>query len=475
MPESLDSIILDVTKLYKNEISHIDTEDIDVTSKRFVTYGSHTWYRFLSEINNSDSDVFYVPFNAPTSHHITIGGSIAANTHSRMTTAGYGFMGDNITWFRLMTPSSKILRCSPESTNILERELYFAVPGSFGSLGIILDLEITVRVVSRNTRVGIRVLDSSREFEQNVITSRCGLYETLQKFGEKCIDNAKEGCIFKNGRIVKKNPYWDHGFACLIFGSNSVSIAHKIFSTEDECEEPGNDFSDAQVSTLFNSSTINAYIQAAGNWFPYIATMIQLLYLKCDSKFQVNLYDWIFFQNTHDDAHWIMRQDDFFTRFLRCIGFDPDLPVAHQTWMIPETVAKNAEKLKIFTRILHDLFVTYSMEKYCEFQDILFIPRSESNIMLMQNENGWYLYTISIVIPKLENEKLLPLVKKFYGELTTETMYLGVKVHLLKESFCEDSQLQDMHKEWIQHIKQLKSIVDPDNILSSELLKRLCI
>jgi FAD/FMN-containing dehydrogenase len=72
---------------------------------------------------------------------VTLGGTLGCNGHGRVLTAGP--IVDDVESFRLVTPGGEVVECSRER----ERELFGAVIGGYGLLGIVT--EVTLRLVRR--------------------------------------------------------------------------------------------------------------------------------------------------------------------------------------------------------------------------------------------------------------------------------------------------------------------------------------
>jgi hypothetical protein len=222
----------------------------------------------------------------------------------------------------------------------------------------------------------------------------------------------------KEGILTEKEPFWDHGMVILVFGSKSVLVAHKLYSPYNDPQQ----FANATVLSAVSTNT-NHVVQFMVNMFPFLSTWAQSRYTTIDSKYQDDIYDWMFFQNSHDDAHWWYRDGSMWSTIMS-LFIDSDLPVARQTWLIPETESKSAKNLNRFIEMIQTKLITEPygiLSHYCEFQDILYHPKSNSNIFLNSGADddcvGWYMYTISIARSKSRHDWL---VKEFYEQISFE-------------------------------------------------------
>lgn len=467
------TVLLDITELQQQQFISLvtPTEDDHIKDqRRFICPASFSFERLIREANDILEEEFFffdledvhddlnekrnymkcIPFNAPTSHWITIGGSIASNVHSRMSSQGY-YMKDTINWFRIACPNGNIYVCSPDAEQkSIEYQLYHEVFGSNGAFGVILEVEIRMKLYSDDTsRIHLKTLKNS-----NDLKTLCKVFSQLQT---------------KDNR-----EYWNHGTVLLLFGNpntcNGAIIAQKL----GEYNDP--EYENTKIAPLCcKNDYYNIFLQSFSNLLPSYSTKLQSYLVRENERYQSEYYSWMFFQNSHDDAHEYLKSKNWIPWIYRRLGCDSKLPIIHQAWLIP-VLFKDEEGENSFLELYHFLrFVgtlcsnseVKNLSDYFECQDVLYLPNSERD-----KSRGYYIYTATMAIANA-NKKTIAAIIKFFKDITTYASMTGIKPSLLKEIWCDDDIISSLYGNEISEFINLKKIVDPNNVLQSHLLNRI--
>jgi hypothetical protein len=121
-------------------------------------YSGTSWRDAINIINNSykkefnDTENYFVPIVAPTGGEISIGGSLASNSHARPSSVLGGYFADTVESFSLASVQNGHAVLIPVSRS-LNHELFNTVIGSFGRGGIIVSIELKLQRVSAKKNV----------------------------------------------------------------------------------------------------------------------------------------------------------------------------------------------------------------------------------------------------------------------------------------------------------------------------------
>lgn len=420
-------------------------EHIDEAGTIWVCAGGGATLGALSETAAAFAGGQYLPPSVPTSPDITLAGALAAHTHSRSTSAGEGYVLKGVRSFNLITPDKGVIHCSPDAETELARDLFYAAPGSFGAFGVISDVEMKLQQVPPQARVRTEVLHKSHELES-----------FLHQFGTLARETLNEGI-------------WNQGVYALLFGDPSKGRGVVLGSRTDTDEESR---SLPEMPLYADRPRRNAYMQGLGHKFPRIANRATERTFKEGARFSNEVYPYVYFQNSHDQAHDILKAP--LAAPLRALKLvDPDLPVVHQCWVVPE--AKLGGFIGGVGKVLREDF--QDVLPMIELQDILLLPPAKATLSPLSEDNprlkdGGYAYTISTVAPDKGGPKT-ERVRAFYRAVSDVAERSPGSVHLLKESNCDDELLRRLYEPQLKKILQLKAKTDASGIISSTLLDRL--
>lgn len=370
----------------------------------------------------------YLPRHPPTSDLITLAGALAGCTHDSI-----GYFADHVRRFTLLTPDGRLHDCRPDAAG-LEGELFRLVPGSFGLLGLIVDLELRLYAAPNSRAVQISVHRGTFDGDPN--------FERLSE--------------------VAQRPQ-THGAGVYLFGVRgpTVLVEGHIVDANTLVGVPPLPLTDDDL-------TRNAWLQGLAsvsarvtNWFSYRT-------LADGRRFQARLYGHAFFQRSYARAGELLNGPSVKARALRLMGLDPRLPVAHQTFVIPVHEAP-----RFFKRYAELMAAAPELEKRLELQDII-RPRACQWPLhgAFGIEGGAFLLTISIGV--VRGSALEQRARQFFGDLARHTFEdLGAKTLLLKNTHGALGVLRAMHQPMLERLARVKAEVDPKGRLQSLLFAPL--
>jgi FAD/FMN-containing dehydrogenase len=371
-----------------------------------------------------------VPFNPPTGDRISVGGALAACSHNAV-----DFLATDVRAFRLLAPNGRLYSCARGKPG-LEGELFDAVPGSFGALGAIVDLELRMRRIHPGECAEIRVLE------------RCPTpgYAALERL-ERCYQ-------------AQEYPL---GRGLFFFGRRGPSV---LLGDRIVVAQPGER---ARPLLLLDDATErNIVAQALANRWPLPAHRLQPFVFKPDRRFRADLYAFSFYQRSYDRAQAYLASSRSLPRILRALGVDPWLGVCHQSWVIP------VDRRRAFLDLYFGVFDEFAeLESYVEQQDLIRLPPCPWPLHGAHGmPGGSYVLTVSISVQR--GEPIEQRARAFFVEVSRRAYAeLGVPVLLLKQAHLDDALLRSMHRGTIDRLARVKGEVDPNRVLGSRLLARL--
>lgn len=364
----------------------------------------------------------------PTSDLITLAGALAACTHDSI-----GFFADQVRRFTLLTPDGQLHECHEGAAGIAG-ELYRLVPGSFGVLGVILELEINLYAAPKTRAVDISV--------------RRGHYGDdpgLARLSELARAPSAQGA----GMYV----YGVRGPTVLFEG-------HVVEASTLRGVPP--------LPLTDDATTRNVYLQGIASLAPRLTNWFSLFLLRDGRRFRADLYGHAFFQRSYGRALAILGSSRLAARALRGAGLDPRLPVAHQSFVVPVAVVDR------FLDAYFDVLATYpDLVPRIEQQDLIRLPTCRWPLHgSFGMPEGAFVLTTSIGVARdLDRARRAAL---FFGMVAERTFAsLGVKTLLLKQTHGDPQLLREMHAQMIQRLVGIKAQVDPKGVLCTRWLDAL--
>lgn len=372
----------------------------------------------------------YVPFHPPTGDRISVGGALAACSHDAV-----DFLATDVRAFTLLAPNGRLYACARDKPG-LEGELFATVPGSFGALGVIIEIELRLRRIRSGECAEIRVLERGPTRG----------YSAVERL-EECY-RAQE---------------YPLGRGLFFFGRRGPSV---LLGDRIVVAEPGER---ARPLLLLDGRTErNIVAQALANRWPFPAHRLQPFVFKPDRRFRADLYAFSFYQRSYDRAHAYLASSRTLPRLLRAFGVDPWLRVCHQSWVIP------VDARRAFLDLYFSVFDEFAeLESRVEQQDMIRLPPCPWPLHGAHGmPGGAFLLTVSISVEHGEPSEQR--ARAFFAEVSRRAYEeLGVLVLLLKQAHVDDALLCAMHRGYVERVARLKAEVDPERVLGSRLLARL--
>lgn len=436
-----DSLVINTKDL--SGIYEINWEkDYDPHSKEvkvWVKAGTR-WREFIDMVNaqNPHDDIYFVPIIAPTGSNISIGGSLASNTHARPSSIVGGFFADTVYAFRMVTTCNGIAGVMHVSRKD-KPDLFHGVIGSFGRGGIISAVKVKLQAIPK----GYKTITKLRRVKN------------IEDISTSLINRQKE---------LRLNFNSDHEYfkqAFLSVGALVSSDLEKFLIFETSLEKTDQN---KPSLILFESPSIKTYIlQNLARCFPRLTEDIMLYYIDIISRnneavfYNTPLSNYIFFQ-------------DSFTESFDHKNISAH-KTAHLTFMMPINnldlairVIKSVSQKDIYKNIAFEL------------QDLLPLPSTKvlmSPAYINKNDQDaqFLAYTISWAInDRNETESLM--LKKELEESLHNTLVDGSPLawlHPLKE--WSHKKIRRFYKKQAHDLQNIfdKYQIDDRSIINNKL------
>jgi FAD/FMN-containing dehydrogenase len=368
----------------------------------------------------------HIPYDPPTGDRITLAGALAACSHSAV-----GYFADRVRAFSLLTDEGRVHRCYRGAPGLPGR-LFELVPGSFGALGVILDMELCLRFVTLTERAEMNVLLKGKNQDHTALDRM----EDMYKSGEYPLGRG----VFLYGRRG----------TTVLFGDRLVQ--------PDRPEKP--------LPLTDDATERNIVLQSLAHRFPGVVHRLVPSVMRAGRRFHATPYGFCFYQRSYDRAHDFLSGSGLVPRALRAAGVDPRLTVCHQTFAIP--VSRGHDFLDLYFRA----FDRSSLETRLEQQDMIRLPPCSWPLHATYGmPGGAYFFSASFSVRR--DQASHREAEDFLSRVANEASPLGVKVLLLKQAFCDASVLREMHRPFVDALRTARREVDPDGLLTSRFLAGL--
>jgi len=373
----------------------------------------------------------HLPWHPPTGDRITLAGALSACTHDAV-----GFFANDVRAFTLVTPDGRAHHCAAEAPG-LEGELFRHLPGSFGALGVVIEVELRLRRVLEAQRAEINVLD-------------------------KCA-RAEVGRALDGLEAIYQRGEYPLGRGIFLFGRRGEVV---LLGDRLVVPRPGERVPPLPLTN--DALAKNVYLQAIANRFPAPTQRLLPHTFRKGQRFHAKLYPFLFFQRSYDRAYEVLSAEALLPRLLRRAGFDPRLTVCHTTFAIP------AAACLAFIELYQTCFDAFpETARRLENQDIVRLPPCPWPLHGTYGmREGAYLFSPSFSVRRgSEHEGRVRALLAEVGRRAFEA--LGVKVLLLKQVHLDPAALARMHRPFIEALGAVRARADPEGRLTSRLLERL--
>lgn len=166
-----------------NQVISVDTQAKTITVEGMTTF---------EDLTNAALAHGMVPLVVPELKTITIGGAVSGMA-IESSSFRYGLVHESVLSMDVLTGAGKIVTCTPDGPN---KDLFYGLPNSYGTLGYVLKLTIKARNVQPFVRLQhVRFTDPKKYFAALNDACLSGIY-----------DNAKVDFI--DGTIFSKNEMY---------------------------------------------------------------------------------------------------------------------------------------------------------------------------------------------------------------------------------------------------------------------------
>lgn len=372
----------------------------------------------------------FLPRHPPTSDRITVAGALVACAHDSV-----GYFADHVRSFTLLTVDGRKRVCTASSPG-LEGDLFRLVPGSFGALGVVLEVELRLRPAPPNRAFELTILERSTYAD------------------DRCLGRLED--LYRSGDYPVGRGFYVFGLrgATVLFGDREIPA-----------EEA------AALPTLFltdDAMTKNIVLQALANRVPAAAHRLAPLVLRRGRRFRATPYGLTFFQRSYARAHAFLAAPATLPRLLRWAGVDPRLPVAHQTFCV------RPSDMRPFLSLYFGVLDRYpDVVRRIEQQDAVRLPPCRWPLHAASGlPEGALLFSPSFSIRP--GTPLADRAHAFLGEVAERAYQdLGIKTLLLKQAHVAPATLRAMHGDALARLERAKQAVDPHGVLTSRFLRRV--
>lgn len=368
----------------------------------------------------------------PTSDHISVAGALSACSHKST-----GFFADGVRAFRLLTPTGELRKCSAEASG-LDKELYFAVPGAFGALGVVMDMELELHPMAEDRLMATRTTFSG---------------------------SAKDGRYLDALEETKDDPTYPEGAGALVYGKRGHAIVAGVHLL------PASYVPRGRPAVLTGDNLRHqAFAHALANRYPRVTQHLVRSSLKKGTQAWAPWYGLQYYQRSYDRIDELLTGRGLRISLARVLGVDKTVPVLHQAWFFPR------KDLRGFMDLYFGLMDEYpGIEHHIEQQDLILLPPSRWPAHSTADIPGdSAALTSSFSIARVRPETRLRIIG-FLRRVSSVAYrhFPGTRVSLAKQIHCNTSDLRSMHASWIDLIFPLRKKVDPHGILMTRHLQLL--
>ncbi len=417
----------------------------DPCEPMLVVGGGATWQQVLDHT----VPLGLVPYCMPSASYIRVGGSLAANTFSRMA-ARWGREERYLKQFTLVGVDGHVYDChANQAADSLEHKLFLAVPGAQGYLGVVTSAKYALRrVAPPGTPICIET------------TTR------VLELGRTVANNEAVGTFLQELRDDSKRPRLEPPVVCGHgVGDDNGAIIDGIFGTIWWARDPGRTMrglvsrlkylpqAAGQRTGLLNQR--DGFIRVFGE-FGFIepggeASLqdVNFLLSRCTPQAYDDVDDFTFFQDADQRAR------NFAAPRWR-------MTAVEQAFCMPP---ENAQE---FLRRLDERVRREA--HYPALVDLLFAPQDLRRHPLSATRDDRVMVVTVAYLDR--NGERWACTRDMYRELSVECARLGGRIYLAKTVEADALELDLMYADRVRELRAIKQQVDPDNLITNEFWDR---
>jgi FAD/FMN-containing dehydrogenase len=457
---------LDSQSLGKDIVLIIDQKDLCTIGRPqrdekgfYMTVGAGArWWDVIA----TTGPLGLMPPSLQTGGDATVGGTLAADCISRMS-AIVGKEGSHVRSFRMVLASGEIVSGRRDSNDPQEKELYDAVIGGFGYLGVVT--EVTFDLVAARQDAGV-CGDQPRVFTRATRFPPTGdwdaIFRSLQsKSRERRLSymrhkESHHGFLRSGGRTPPvSTPEWSAlSVACFLAGySLEANLLEQRYTLDALRPTPGGVYA--------RDGSINAFAERVDSFWQTAAELV-LDFGWPQGDFVDDLFGWAFFfgnstKKAKAEAHGLGYR-------LNCI---------QQSFVLPSGPEDRPADTRPARRFIE---LTLARSHAADLRpgpiDFLYVG-SEGDTSVMSASRGLPGFVITLAFADRNRTTLTPSIDQLLRALSSDCRLLGGRVHLVKNVATDPGDLRAMHGDAAKQFRDLKAKYDPRGIFRNEFFSRV--
>ncbi|MDX2195781.1 MAG: FAD-binding protein [Cytophagales bacterium] len=362
-----------------------------------------------------------VPYAFITGSQPTVGGTLSAHTNC-VFTSGAGKEGKYCIEIDLLCTNGDIITCSRHQNS----DIFYGAISGLGMLGIIVRAKIKLMYIGSPFAIKI----TTRTYHE--------VADLENRFSLRAIDNIQKLEELKSEASLY---YYHEG-------------KYKFVIYNREYERTG-----TREITHFNIYLYLASILAfVIRFFPNYANKIMAAdENKNDAnKMLLRGLRRIFYGTFWAEADYIWMK--YISKCLKIFGYKSKL--YQNSYFIP----LKGMQVTAFVQQVCTLLQKYNLAT--AMFDVMYIPKDEPFILSASRyTDGFYVNTTFFDTTNVPN------LMQFYSELNVICRQMDGKINLVKNIFIDNALLQDMYKQEVNELFELKKITDPEGLIASNFFK----
>lgn len=382
--------------------------DVDLENQQVTVQPGARWGKIVETLLPHG----LTPYVVVTTARATAGGTLSGNCLSRSSPL-YGKEGKHVQQFELLQTDGTFVRCSRDQNP----ELFHAVIGGFGYLGVVTEITYNLLEIGNRTQVA------------TVVAKYEGFAPLLDAL-----------------RAATHNPgEWNAVYAVAFFsGRKNKGLVLKSRYTEETRLRP---------LAIYRPLTA---LRVPVEWLIRISAVNRLVW---NLFFRFSLRPGTTYVNKLPGYTFFVDGNRVSAEVAEKVGIT--LPTIQQTYVIPEAnvlsfLEEAAARLRR-SNLSPNLF------------DILYVREDD---FLMSSNNGLAGFAVSLAFQHLTMRKM-GLLDAHLRDLSDVCHQLGGRVYLVKNVHASATQLQEMYGDNMDQFRALKQQLDPDGLLRNEFFDRV--
>jgi decaprenylphospho-beta-D-ribofuranose 2-oxidase len=403
-----------------------------------------------------------MPPSLQTGGDATVGGTLSADCVSRMS-AIVGKEGSHVRSFRMVLANGDVVIGCRDSDHPQQKELYHAVIGGFGYLGVVT--EVTFDLVAARKDAGVcgqepRVFTRATRFAPTGDWD--AIFRSLQsKSRDRRLSylrhkESHHGFCPGDGRAQPvSTPEWSAlSVACFLAGySLEANLLEQRYTLDALRPTPDGIYA--------KDGSLNAFAERVDSFWQTAAELV-LDFGWPQGEFVDDLFGWaFFFGNSTKKAKAEAHAHGY---RLNCIQQSFVLPSG------PEDRRPDTRPARRFIELI--LARSHAADLRPGPIDFLYVG-SEGDTSVMSASRGLAGFVITLAFADRNRTTLSPPIDDLLRALSSDCRLLGGRVHLVKNVAADPGDLRAMHGDAARQFREIKARYDPRGIFRNEFFSRV--